>query len=97
MLAPRLIYVSRKQKSILKLLLGNADANFDLDELVHILLRIGFDERKSGGGSHRIFTKVGIEGIINLQKTKDGKAKEYQVKQVRDFLLTNKLLEDEQI
>jgi len=40
--------------------------------------------------------KEGIEGIINLQKTKDGKAKPYQVKQVREFLVTHKLIgEDE--
>jgi len=36
-----------------------------------------------------------VEGIVNLQKTKDGKAKTYQVKQVRDFLIANKLLSDD--
>jgi len=34
-------------------------------------------------------------GIINLQKTKDGKAKSYQVKQVRDFFITNKIIAGE--
>ncbi len=70
---------------------GNSDANFDLDDLVNILLRIGFEERKTEG-SHRIFSTKGIEGIINLQRTKDGKAKTYQVKQVRTFLVINQLL-----
>ena len=67
-----------------------------MDDLVQILTRFDFDERKTGG-SHRIFTKENIEGILNLQKTKDGKAKSYQVKQVRDFLITNKIIDDEQI
>ncbi len=83
--------MSKKEKLLLRLLSGNSDANFDLDDLVNILLRIGFEERKTGG-SHRIFSLKGIEGIINLQRTKDGKAKAYQVKQVRTFLVTNQLL-----
>jgi hypothetical protein len=61
--------------------MGNADNNFDLNDLVQILTRFDFEERQTGG-SHRIFSKSGFEGIINLQKTKDGKAKSYQVKQV---------------
>ena len=86
--------MSKKEKLILKLLAGNADANFDIDDLVRILIWLEFDER-STKGSHRIFSKLGLEGIINLQKTVDGKAKTYQVKQVRDFLVNNKLVSDE--
>ena len=86
--------MSKKEKLLLRLLCGNADANFDIDDLINILLRLGFEERKTGG-SHRIFTIKGIEGIINLQKTKDGKAKSYQVKQVREFLVSNQLLDNE--
>jgi hypothetical protein len=52
---------------------------------------LDFKERKTGG-SHRIFTLEGIEGIINLQKTQDGKAKRYQVRQVREFLVNNQLI-----
>ncbi len=86
--------MSKKEKLILKLLAGNADANFDIDDLVKILIWLEFEER-STKGSHRIFSKQGFEGIINLQKTADGKAKTYQVKQVRDFLVNNKLVSDE--
>ena len=86
--------MSRKEKLLLKLLTGNADANFDLDDLVQILVRPAFEERKTGG-SHRIFLKEGIEGILNLQKTKDGKAKPYQVKQVRDFLVNHKIINED--
>jgi predicted RNA binding protein YcfA (HicA-like mRNA interferase family) len=85
--------MSKKEKLLQRLLTGNADANFDLDDLVTILERLGFEERKTGG-SHRIFSIEGAEGIINLQQTKDGKAKTYQVKQVRDFIVLNKLIND---
>ena len=89
--------MSKKEKLLLRLLSGNSDSNFDLDDLVNVLLRLGFEERKTGG-SHRIFSLKGIQGIINLQKTKDGKAKTYLVKQVRTFLVTNQLLSnDEQV
>jgi predicted RNA binding protein YcfA (HicA-like mRNA interferase family) len=86
--------MSKKEKILLKLLSGNSDNNFNLDDLINILLRNGFEEGKTGG-SHRIFTKINIEGIVNLQKTKDGKAKPYQVKQVRDFFITNKIIAGE--
>lgn len=87
--------MSRKEKLLLKLLAGNADTNFDLSDLIQILTRLGFEERKTGG-SHRIFIKEGIEGIINLQKTKGGKAKTYQVKQVREFLVNHKLINEDE-
>ena len=47
-----------------------------------------WDERIRG--SHHIFTKVGVEEILNLQP-KQGKAKAYQVKQVREMLLKYQL------
>ena len=48
--------MSKKEKLLLKLLTGNADANFDLDDLIQILIRLGFEERKTGG-SHQIFQR----------------------------------------
>jgi len=53
-----------------------------------LLKRLGFDERIKGG--HHIFTMEGVEEILNLQP-KDGKAKPYQVKQVRDVILKYRL------
>ena len=87
--------MSKKEKLLLRLLSGNSDNNFDLDDLINFLLRLGFEERNTGR-SHRIYSSHGIEGIINLQKTKDGKAKSYQVKQVRTFLVTNQLISDDE-
>ncbi len=66
--------MSKKKKLLLRLLSGNSNANFDLEDIVSILLRLGFEE-KNGWKSPRIFSLQGREGIINLQKTKDGKAK----------------------
>jgi predicted RNA binding protein YcfA (HicA-like mRNA interferase family) len=49
-----------------------------------LLLRLGFDERIRG--SHHIFTKEGVEEILNLQP-KGRQAKPYQVRQVRRIVL----------
>ncbi|HEY5770277.1 MAG TPA: type II toxin-antitoxin system HicA family toxin [Terrimicrobium sp.] len=49
-----------------------------------LLDRAGFG-RRAGKGSHVIFSKEGVEEIINIQP-KAGKAKPYQVKQVRDII-----------
>ncbi len=80
------------EKILLKLLSGKSDKNFLFDDLVNLLIRLGFEERHTGG-SHRIFSHKGVEGIINLQKTKTSQAKPYQVKQVREFLVTHKLID----
>jgi hypothetical protein len=52
------------------------------------LKQIGFNVRTKG--SHHIFTRPDIEGILNLQD-RQGKAKPYQVKQVREVLLRYRL------
>ena len=55
---------------------------------VGLLKSLGFDLRIKG--SHHILTKEGMEEILNLQP-KDGKAKPYQVKQVRKVIVRYKL------
>ncbi|MEW6232309.1 MAG: type II toxin-antitoxin system HicA family toxin [Chloroflexota bacterium] len=57
-------------------------------KLCQLLRRLGFEERVRG--SHHIFTKEGVEEILNLQP-KGAKAKPYQVKQVRNVILKYKL------
>lgn len=55
----------------------------------------GFDERIRG--DHHIFTRPGVEEILNLQP-KGAKAKPYQVKQVRATALKYKLRgQDDQV
>lgn len=84
--------MSKFEKLIVKLLSGTSDRNFGFDDLVKILLSLGFS-RRSTGGSHQIFFKDGIVEIINIQP-KDGLAKPYQVKQVRELVIKYKLWED---
>ena len=67
-----------------KILAGGADANVEFSALCHLLIRLGFAERVKG--SRHIFTRDGIDEIINLQP-KGNKAKAYQVKQVRGILV----------
>ena len=66
---------------------GTADRSFPFDDLCAILRRLGFDARR-GAGSHRIFVRKGIAEILNLQPRADGQAKPYQVRQVRDVLVS---------
>ena len=56
-----------------------------------LLLAAGFDERSKG--SHRIFTRDGVEEILNLQP-RGSMAKPYQVKQVRTVLVRYKVAGD---
>ena len=70
------------------ILMRRSDANVPFETLRALLRRLGFDERIKG--DHHIFTKDGVEEILNLQP-KDGKGKSYQVKQVRDVILKYQL------
>ena len=71
-----------------KILSGTSDENISFSDLHQLLMRLGFNERI--GGDHHIFTKEGVEEIINLQP-KGAKAKAYQVKQVRGIMLKYRL------
>ncbi|MEK6694486.1 MAG: type II toxin-antitoxin system HicA family toxin [Nitrospirota bacterium] len=53
-----------------------------------MLYHLGFEERIRG--DHHIFTKQGVEEILNLQP-KGSDTKPYQVKQVRTAILKYKL------
>lgn len=80
--------MSQRDKLLAKILLGAADSDIPFAQLCQILHNFGFDERIRG--SHHIFTKEGIEEILNLQP-KRGKAKAYQVKQVRGIIIKYQL------
>jgi hypothetical protein len=84
--------MTRRNKLLDKILRGTSDANVPFSELCELLRWIGFDERNRG--SHHIFTKQGIEEILNLQP-KGVQAKPYQVKQVREVIVTYKLVGEE--
>ncbi len=63
---------------------GQSDQNLRLAEVRRVLLALGFQERTSGG--HLVLWHDDIEEIVNLQPLSGGKAKAYQVKQVRQLL-----------
>lgn len=67
-----------------KILLGGADKNINFQALCQLLARLGFDERIKG--DHHIFTRDGVDEIINLQP-KGSQAKAYQVQQIRNILV----------
>ena len=77
------------KKILTKILTGLSDKNISFSDLRNLILSLGFDERIRG--DHHIFTRTGVIEIINLQPLKDGRAKTYQVKQVRSIILTYKL------
>lgn len=82
--------MGKYQKLLQAVVSGRSDANIEFDELRRLLTRLGFEERIRG--SHHLFRKAGIEEKINIQKA-GGKAKPYQVKQVRDIIVKYQLSE----
>lgn len=80
--------MGKADKLITKIRSRQSDANFTFDELVLIARTLGLAER--GGGKHPvIFTGNSPHGnpvFLNLQCDKGGKAKIYQVQQVRKTL-----------
>lgn len=80
--------MSKIQKFLAKLMRGESDANILFSEFCSILNHFGFEERING--DHHIFTRNDVEEILNLQP-KNGKAKIYQVKQVRNIFLKYKI------
>lgn len=72
--------VGKFSKTLDRILRGTSDANVRFEDLCALLSHLGFIERIRG--DHHIFTRDGVAEILNLQP-RGGKAKPYQVKQVR--------------
>ena len=78
--------MSQRQK-FLRLLLDARDSHsIDFTAPCQLLVALGFEQRIRG--SHHIFGRAGIAEIINLQPGPGNTTKPYQVKQVRQLLLT---------
>ena len=80
--------MSQYEKLLLTVLSGTKDKNLLFSDLQTILERIGFQCRIRG--DHFIYTRDDVEEIINIQPI-GGKAKPYQVKQIRDIILKYQL------
>ena len=80
--------MGRQEKTLQQVLLGRSDANIAFADLRSLLLALGFAERLRG--DHHIFSRSGVEEIMNLQPV-GTKAKAYQVRQVRNAVIRYKL------
>lgn len=76
------------EKLLSRIVYGKSDAEIAFGDLCNLLERLGFSARIRG--SHHIYRKEGVREKINLQK-EGGKAKPYQVRQVRNIILKYKL------
>ena len=80
--------MSQYEKLLLSILNGTKDKSILFTDLRTVLDRLGFQCRIKG--DHFIYTKDGVEEIINIQPV-GNKAKPYQVKQVRNIILKYQL------
>ena len=80
--------MSQYEKLLASILSGTKDSNIPFADLQSVLDRLGFQCRIKG--DHFIYTKDGIEEIINIQPN-GNRAKPYQVKQLRNIILRYRL------
>jgi hypothetical protein len=67
--------MGKAEKTLSLVLRGTSDANVLFQELFSLLRKVGFSERVRG--DHFIYTKEGVEEILNLEPI-GGEAKVYQ-------------------
>lgn len=80
--------MTQKGKLLERILSGVPDAKIPFEDMCQLIRASGFQERMRG--SHHVFTKEGVEEILNVQP-KGSKAKAHQVKQVRNVIVKYKL------
>jgi hypothetical protein len=75
--------MSKAENVFERLMSGRNEANFPFEDLCVLLTKVGYNARKTKG-SHIIFQRG--SSFLNLQPSTGGKAKAYQVRQVRQEL-----------
>ena len=80
--------MGKLEKILWQVLTAGGDQKIAFDDLVYLLEGMGFEKRIKG--SHHLFSKEGVEEIINIQPA-GNKAKPYQVKQVRIVVMKYRL------
>ena len=83
--------MGKPEKTPERVLRGTSDNNIEFNDLCGLLRYLKFSERIRG--DHHIFTRDDIREIINIQP-RGGKAKPYQVKQVRELIVRYQLADD---
>jgi len=81
--------LTKHERLLAALIAGGSDNNIGFAALRSLLATLGFHERIRG--DHHIFTREGVVEILNLQPLAGGKAKGYQVRQVRNVIVRYKL------
>lgn len=81
--------MGKQEKILWQILRAGSEQNIAFDDLIYLLESMGFEKRIKG--SHHLFSKDGIDEIINIQPA-GNKAKPYQIKQVRALVLKYHLL-----
>lgn len=76
--------MTAQEKLLRKILGASSDANIPFEPLCSLLVALGFEQHIRG--SHRIFSRDGVDEILNLQP-RGTSAKPYQVKQVRGVIV----------
>lgn len=56
--------MGKLEKLLLRILRGTSDKNIPFDQLCQLLENMGFEQRIRG--SHHIFTKEGVQEILNI-------------------------------
>ena len=82
--APAPHAMAKTDKTFQVVVAGTGDANLRFTDLRKLVIALGFEERVKG--DHHVFSRDGVVEIINLQPLRDGKAKAYQVRQVRNLI-----------
>jgi hypothetical protein len=77
--------MSRGDKLREKILSGKSDGNIRFAEICKFVESIGFTCRPTDS-SHHVYFKSGVVEIFNLQDDGGGKAKKYQIKQIRSVV-----------
>jgi hypothetical protein len=72
--------MSKADRLLERLMSGAKDANFRFEDLCKLLVQLGYTSRQAKG-SHIIFQRG--DSFLNLQSSTGGRAKAYQVRQVR--------------
>ena len=80
--------MGKLERIIWQVLRAGSNQNIAFDDLVFLLEGLEFEKRIKG--SHHLFSKDGIEEIVNIQPA-GNKAKPYQVRQVRSIIVKYRL------
>ena len=78
--------MSKRAKLIEKILDRNRTHNVTYEELCECAESVGWQKKPGSGSSHVVYWHADCADILNFQPGPSGKAKPYQVKQIRNSI-----------